>query len=141
MLSGNCSEWSTGRAYIPWPTATIVKRCHTVLYVVVSVIFVAIIIVIVKNDHSYGLFFLFIYILLSLFWVLFSSPLSWSLCFISIYESITISITIINIVVVVAIIIIAIVIIINIIIIDHVCYKNDLGENHFLNYSSGIVYP
>ena len=25
MLSGNCSEGSTGRAYIPYPTVTIVK--------------------------------------------------------------------------------------------------------------------
>ena len=25
MLSGNCSEWSTGRSYIPRPTVTMVK--------------------------------------------------------------------------------------------------------------------
>ena len=31
MLSGNCSKWSTGIAYIPWPTVTVVKWCHTVM--------------------------------------------------------------------------------------------------------------
>ena len=34
MLSGNCSEWSTDRAYIPCPTVTIVKWCHTVMQTV-----------------------------------------------------------------------------------------------------------
>ena len=34
-----------------------------------------------------------------------------------------------------------IIIAIIIIIIDHVCYQNDLVENQFLYYSSGIVYP
>ena len=31
MLSGNCSEWSTARAYIPYPTVTIVKWCQAVM--------------------------------------------------------------------------------------------------------------
>ena len=34
MLSGNCSEWSTGRAYIPCPTVTIVNWCNTVMQTV-----------------------------------------------------------------------------------------------------------
>ena len=34
MLSGNFSEWSTDRAYIPCPTFTIVKWCHTVMQTV-----------------------------------------------------------------------------------------------------------
>ena len=34
MLSGNCFEWSTDRAYIPYPTVTIVKWCHTVMQTV-----------------------------------------------------------------------------------------------------------
>ena len=36
MLSSNCSEWSTGRAYIPFPTVTIVKWCHTVMQTVLT---------------------------------------------------------------------------------------------------------
>ena len=31
MLSGNCSEWSTDRIYIPCPAVTIVKSCHKVM--------------------------------------------------------------------------------------------------------------
>ena len=31
MLSGNFSEWPLCRAYIPCPTVTIVKWCHTVM--------------------------------------------------------------------------------------------------------------
>ena len=34
MLSGNCSKWSTDRAYIPCPTVTLVKWCHTVMQTV-----------------------------------------------------------------------------------------------------------
>ena len=34
MLLGNCSEWSTGRAYILCPTVTIVKSSHTVMQTV-----------------------------------------------------------------------------------------------------------
>ena len=33
---GTCSEWATGRAYIPCPTVTIVKWCHTVMKKVVA---------------------------------------------------------------------------------------------------------
>ena len=36
MLSSNCSEWSTGRAYIPFPTVTIVKWCHAVMQTVLT---------------------------------------------------------------------------------------------------------
>ena len=31
MLSGNRSEWSKCRVYIPYPTITIVKWCHTLM--------------------------------------------------------------------------------------------------------------
>ena len=34
MLSGNSSEWSTDRAYIPCPTVTLVKWFHTVIQTV-----------------------------------------------------------------------------------------------------------
>ena len=34
MLSGNCSEWSTDRIYIPCPAVTIVKWCHKVMQTV-----------------------------------------------------------------------------------------------------------
>ena len=34
MLSSHCSEWSTDRAYIPCPTVTIVKWCHSVMQTV-----------------------------------------------------------------------------------------------------------
>ena len=53
---------------------------------VISVLFVVIVIVIVKNDHSYRLYSLNIF-LLSLFWALFLSSLSLSLSFIIISVS------------------------------------------------------
>ena len=83
----------------------------------ISVLFEAIVIVIVKNDHLDRLYFLNIFFnIFYLYLDHFLSPLSLSLSFIIICEFITISITVVVVVAVIIIIIIIIVFIIN-----HVC--------------------